>query len=199
MEWRQEKIHQGLVLEYFSVGWMLVEVVGSIVAGVLASSYALIAFGSDSLIEIASAFVVLRHLRLDSGGSKAQGERTALFTSILLIALVPILGFSSTYSFFVLNIHPDASLLGLAIAIGAVIIMPILWIKKRQIGQETACLPLSIDAMESATCFLMSIALLSGLVLEFIFHIGWFDYLATLVILGFVAFEAKESFEEARK
>ncbi|MHB8566517.1 MAG: cation transporter [Nitrososphaerales archaeon] len=176
---------------------MSIEVVGSLAAGILASSFALIAFGSDSLIEIMSAIVVLRHLRLDSAGSNAQGERTALFTSLLLIALVPLIGISSTYSYFVLKIHPNASIFGLAIAVGAVVVMPYLWIKKRQIGQQTGCLPLAIDAMESATCFLMSIVLLAGLALELVFHVGWFDYLATLIILGFVAFEAKESFEEA--
>lgn len=199
MAWRQQRIRAGLRLEYFSVGWMLVEVIGSIAAGVLASSFALIAFGSDSFIEIVSALVVLKHLRLDSGGSKAQGRSTALFTSVLLITLVPVIGITSTYSFFVLKIQAESSILGLVIALGAVVIMPILWVKKRQIGQETACLPLSIDAMESATCFFMALALLTGLALEFIFHVGWFDYLATLAILGFVALEAKESFEEARQ
>lgn len=185
------------MLEYFSIAWMLVEVSGALIAGALASSFALIAFGSDSLVELASAFVVLRHLRLDQGGSKAQGERTALFTSVLLIAIVPIIGISSTYAFFVMRIKPETTLLGLAIAMGAVIIMPILWIQKKRIGEETACLPLTVDAMESATCFLMSLALLVGLLLEFMFHVGWFDYLATLAILAFVAFEARESFLEA--
>jgi divalent metal cation (Fe/Co/Zn/Cd) transporter len=176
---------------------MLVEVIGSTAAGILASSFALLAFGADSVIELASAFVVLGHLRKDSGGSMAQGEKTALFTSLLLISIVPVIGISSTYSLFVLKIHPGPSLLGLAIAVGAVVIMPVLWREKRKIGIETNCLPLTIDAMESATCFLMSIALLGGLVTEFVFHLGWIDYLATLVILGFVAYEAKESFKEA--
>ncbi|MGI0092304.1 MAG: cation transporter [Nitrososphaerales archaeon] len=177
---------------------MLVEVGGALTAGLLASSYALIAFGSDSLIELLSAFVVLRHLKLDNSGSKALGEKTALFASFLLIALVPLIGVGSSYSFFELKTMPRASILGLAIAIGAVVVMPILWTKKKQIGRETGCLPLSIDAIESATCFLMSVALLGGLLLELVFHIGWFDYIATLVILAFVAFEARESLQEAR-
>lgn len=198
-EWRQEALRKGVVLEYFAVGWMLVEVIGSIAAGIIASSFALIAFGADSLVEITSAIVVLRHLKLDSGGSRAQGERTAMFASILLFALIPVIGLSSTYSFFVLKIQPDTSILGLAIALGAVVIMPILWMKKKQIGERTGCLPLSIDAMESATCFFMSIVLLAGLGLEFLFHVGWFDYAATLLILGFVAIEAKESLEDSRK
>ncbi len=177
---------------------MSIEVIGSLAAGILASSFALIAFGADSLVEIMSAIVVLRHLRLDSAGSRLLGERTALFTSFLLMAIVPLLGVGSTYSFFVLRIQPEASLIGIAIASGAILIMPYLWMKKKRIGQDTGCLPLTIDAIESATCFLMSAALLTGLALEYIFRIGWFDYLATIVILAFVAFEAKESFAEAR-
>lgn len=177
---------------------MLVEVVGSFATAYLASSFALLAFGADSIVELASAFVVLRHLRLDDSGSIAQGEKTALFTSVLLILLVPIIGIGSTYSFFVLKIKPEASLLGIGIALGAAVVMPILWTQKRKIGAETGCLPLSIDAVESSTCFLMSVVLLIGLLLEFLFRIGWFDYAATLVILGIVAYEGKESYEESR-
>jgi len=197
-EWRKRRIHRGLQIEYLSVAWMLVEVTGAFASGIASSSFALLAFGSDSVIELASAFVVLRHLRIDDSGSSAQGERTALLTSLLLISIVPVIGIGSTYAYFVLKIQPLPSAIGIAIALGAVIIMPILWREKSKIGSETGCLPLSIDAMESAACFLMALALLGGLVGEYLFKLGWLDYVATLVILGFVAYEAKESFEEAR-
>jgi divalent metal cation (Fe/Co/Zn/Cd) transporter len=177
---------------------MIVEIAGALMAGFIASSFVLIAFGGDSLVELASAIVVLRHVTLDDAGSDSQGEKAALFTTILLVTLVPTIGISSTYSFFILKVQPQPSILGLTIAIGATIIMPILWLKKRDIGRRTACVPLTIDAIESATCFFMSLALLGSLLLEFVFHIGWIDYAATLVILGFVAYEAKESFEQAR-
>ncbi len=177
---------------------MFVEVAGAMWAGIASASFALIAFGSDSIIELSSAFVVLRHLRRDTAGSREQGEREALFTSLLLFALVPAIGISSTVAFFVLRIQPDTSLLGVIVAAGAVLIMPYLWREKRKIGQETGCLPLSLDALESATCFSMSVALFAGLILEYLFHVGWFDYLATLVILAFIANEARESLSKAR-
>ena len=178
---------------------MIVEVAGALWAGIAASSFALIAFGSDSIIELSSAFIVLRHLRRDTAGSPEQGEREALLTSLLLLALVPAIGISSTLAFFVFQIRPESSILGLVIAAGAVLIMPYLWHQKRKIGQETGCLPLSLDALESATCFSMSIALFAGLLLEYLFHVGWFDYAATLVILAFIANEARESFSKARE
>jgi len=45
----------------------------------------------------------------------------------------------------------------------------------------------------------MTAVLLSGLLLEFILRIGWFDYVDTLVILGIVAYEGKESYQEVRE
>jgi hypothetical protein len=175
---------------------MFVEVAGATAAAIFASSFALVAFGADSVIELISAFVVRRHLSLDGSGSIAQGEKTALLTSLLLASLVPVIGLGSTYAYFFLNVRPHASLLGIAIALGSVAIMPVLWLDKRKIGRETGCLPLSIDAIESATCFFMSLTLLTGLVAEYVFNLAWIDYAASLLIVCFVAYEAKESLSE---
>jgi len=49
----------GLVIEYVSTGWMIVEAVGSLFAGILASSTALEAFGIDSLIEIVAGATLI--------------------------------------------------------------------------------------------------------------------------------------------
>jgi divalent metal cation (Fe/Co/Zn/Cd) transporter len=55
---------------------------------------------------------------------------------------------------------------------------------------------LETDAIESVTCLFMSIALLGGLLGEYFFGLWWMDYLATGVILVFVAREALESYRE---
>ena len=94
--------------------------------------------------------------------------------------------------------HPESTLLGIAVAAGAVIIMPVLWLEKLRIGKEAHCLPLTIDAIESATCFFMSVALLGGLLANYLFSAWWVDYVATCIILAFVAKEAAESISEVR-
>jgi divalent metal cation (Fe/Co/Zn/Cd) transporter len=175
---------------------MGVEVLGSIGVGVLAGSLALIAFGGDSLVELLSAFVVARHLKDDVGGSQMLGRGTAQLSSVLLFSLLPIVGLGALYS-FLFGVRPEANPLGILIAVGAVIVMPYLWLEKRKVGQETNCLPLKIDAVESATCFFMSFALLGGLLAEFFLGLWWADYLAAGVILAFVAKEAVESYHEA--
>src|SRR5215217_6939521 len=54
---------RALWLEYFTVGWNVVEAVVAIGAGVIAGSVALIGFGADSAIEVISAVGLLCRLR----------------------------------------------------------------------------------------------------------------------------------------
>lgn len=191
-------IHRGLMVEYFSLGWMVMESIVAILAGLNAGSLALLAFGGDSVIELLSSYAVLNHLsKLDRcvDTSDADTERTEKITLMLLISLIPVIALGAFYSIFS-GIKPEASLLGITIAIGAVIIMPFLWYEKKKIGKTIRCIPLSIDAVESVTCFYMSVTLLAGLLLNYYLHIAWADYIATAIILAFVAKEALESWKE---
>jgi len=186
----------GIMVEYFSSAWMVVEASGSIVFGLLAGSLALLAFGGDSLIELISGLAVLVYLRSDASGSEMHdSERTGQLTSALLFSLVPIIGLGAVYSYLA-GLRPEGSPVGMAVATGAVIIMPYLWSQKNRIGRETRSLPLSMDAIESATCFFMSVALLGGLVVEYFTGLWWIDYLAAAAILAFVVKEAVESYHE---
>jgi len=183
-------------VEYLSSVWMMVEVIGSLAVGLTVGSFALLAFGGDSLIELISGIAVLQFLRKNR--SEFESRRTELITSVLLFALIPMIGFGAVYSYFT-GLRAEGSPIGIAIAIGAVIIMPYLWYEKKRIGKETRSLPLTIDALESITCLFMSIALLAGLLAVFLFGLWWIDYLATAVILAFVAKEALEAYHELQE
>ena len=61
-------------MEYLTLAWMAVEVIGSIGVGLLSSSFALVAFGSDSIVELISGFAVLIHLKGDFTGSSNLGR-----------------------------------------------------------------------------------------------------------------------------
>jgi divalent metal cation (Fe/Co/Zn/Cd) transporter len=176
---------------------MTIEVLGSIGVGLIAGSFALLAFGGDSLIELISGLAVLRGLRQDSSGSGSviESKRTEQFTSLLLFSLIPVIGLGAVYS-YITGSKPEGSPLGIVIAIGALIVMPYLYVQKKRIGRETRSLSLSMDAIESITCIFMAIALLGGLLAEYFLGLWWADYLATGIILAFVAREAVESYHE---
>ena len=177
---------------------MTVEVLGSIGIGLIAGSFALLAFGGDSLIELISGVAVLRGLRRDSSRRSSGGtdsKRTEQFTSLLLFALIPVIGLGAIYS-YVTGLKPEGSPLGIVIAVGALIVMPYLYVQKKRIGRETRSLAISMDAIESMTCLFMATALLGGLLAEYFLGLWWADYLATGIILAFVAREAVESNHE---
>ncbi len=193
------RIRGGIRIEYVSSAWMMVEVLGSIGFGVIAGSFALLAFGGDSLVELVSGIAVLAGLRKDSssavGRGGTHGKTTERFTNALLFALIPVIGLGSILSYLT-GLRPEGSLLGIVVAVGAVIVMPYLYVQKKRIGRETRSLSLSIDAVESVTCLLMAVALLGGLLAEYFLGIWWADYLATGIILAFVTKEAVESYHE---
>jgi divalent metal cation (Fe/Co/Zn/Cd) transporter len=158
------------------------------------------AFGGDSIIELASSIAVLGHLKTENRGegTEEKTEKAEQATLVLLFILIPVIGLGITYAYFS-GLRPESSVLAILIAISAVVIMPVLWFEKRRIGTKTNCLPIAVDAAESATCFLMSVALLIGLVANFLWRLWWVDYVATIVILFFLAREAAESLHSYRK
>jgi len=176
---------------------MLVEAAGTIGTGLLAGSLALLAFGGDSIVELISGAVVVKHLRAGSP-SEVENRRTELLTACLLVGLIPVIAVGAVVS-YISGFRAEDSPIGIAIAAGAVIIMLYLWYEKKTIGRDTSCLPLSIDAVESFTCLFMAVALLGGLLAQFLFGLWWADYVATALILFFVARGARESFQEIRK
>ena len=180
---------------------MTVEVIASIIAGLfVGKSLALLAFGGDSIVELISAYVVLSYLRKLNNGifqGEAESERTEKLATRLLVLLIPVFAGGAVYSYFS-GIKPEASLLGIAVSLGAVIIMPVLWIQKKRIGNEGNIAALTIDAAESGTCFFMSVAVLCSLLLNYFLGISWADYVATAVILSFVGLEIREAQEEIK-
>src|SRR5438105_6427478 len=112
--WRHVRIGSGIRIEYFSSAWMTIEVLGSIGVGLIAGSFALLAFGGDSLIELISGLAVLTGLRRDSSrsrGPRTDNNRTEQFTSALLFALIPVIGLGGVYS-YLSGLKPEGSPLG---------------------------------------------------------------------------------------
>ena len=82
-------------LEWLTIGWMTVEAVVAISAGVAAGSLVLVAFGLDSVIELASAGLLMWRLSVElRHGQKfsEHAERIAgRIGGALLFALAPTL------------------------------------------------------------------------------------------------------------
>lgn len=172
---------------------MSAEAAISLFAAWRAKSPALLAFGGDSAIELASAFVVLWRFRAHSASEHVEA-RTARIAGALLFALA---AFVVTASVIALLGYSEAepSLLGIVILIAAAVFMPLLAREKRRLSAIIESAALRADAAESAVCGYLSLIALLGLVINAILHIRWADPAAALVIVPLVLREGWEAMQ----
>ena len=158
---------------------MLVETAVSLYSAQQARSTSLLAFGSDSPVELFSAAIVLLSFMPTFPLSKERAERWA---GVLLLVLAAIVAIASIAS-MVHHVQPQTSILGIGITIGALIMMPLLAWRKREIAQPTDNHALAADAVQSATCAYLAALTLVGLAINAAFHIRWIDAVAALAAL----------------
>ena len=191
---------KGLFLEYFTVGYNVLEAVASIVFGGIANSIALIGFGLDSIVESLSGLVLIWRLRQHGRISKEAEERiekrAARFVAITFFILGLYVLFESIKKLVVVE-APEPSVPGMLIAIASLIVMPLLAWQKYRTGREINSRALIADSKETLVCAFLSVALLLGLGVNYLFGFWQADPIAGLIIVAFLFREGWESWHEA--
>ena len=190
---------RALSLSYFTVGYNISEGVVSILAGLLAGSIALVGFGLDSFVESLSGSVMIWRLRKHGKISEEEEEKVERKAVKLIAYSFFILGAYVLYeSIEKLYIHeiPDPSLLGIIIALISIIVMPILFYLKFQIGKSMGSKSLIADSKETLACVFLSGALLVGLGLNYLYGFWQADPIVGLVIVVYLAKEGYATLRE---
>ena len=80
---RSTIVRRGQRLEYFTIGWNLLEGLAAVIAGAIAGSISLVGFGIDSFIEVTSGCAILWRMAVDSDvPRRQQNERHTLKSSV---------------------------------------------------------------------------------------------------------------------
>lgn len=180
-----------LWLQVITLAWMAIEAGISLYAAVAAHSIALLAFGSDSLVELLSAGVVLLSVGRTVSISQDRAARWAGFLLFLLAAGVAITAARA----LLIGVSAKVSAAGIVITIAALLVMPILAWFKRRLGRTTNNRALMADAVQSATCAYLAAITLAGLVINAAFHISWIDSAAALAVLPVLVIEGRRAFQ----
>src|SRR3972149_8578054 len=167
---------RALLLEYFTVGYNVLEGVLSIVAGLLAGSIALIGFGLDSAIESSSGGVLIwrltRHGKI-SEEEEERVERTAVrLVGVSFFLLGAYVFFESARKLYS-HEHPEPSLFGILIAASSLVVMPVLAYAKHRTAKEMRSRSLAADSKQNLVCSLLSVALLIVLGLNYLYGLWW--------------------------
>lgn len=188
---------KALWLSIATVVYNLIEGAAAITAGVLSGSTALLAFGLDSFIESLSGGIMIWRFgkqrdheeeeRIEQKAVKLVGYTFFILGSYVLFEAVKQL---------IVQEPVDKSLFGIIVAILSLLIMPALARAKYQTGKQIKSDSLIADSKQTLACILMSVTLLLGLGLNYIFGISWADPIAAIAIAGFLFYEGKEALEK---
>jgi divalent metal cation (Fe/Co/Zn/Cd) transporter len=191
--YRAHHLRRGRRLEYFTLGWNMLEAGVAIGAGWLASSIALVGFGVDSLIECTSGAILL--WRLASPAHDESRERPALrLVSFSFFLLAAYICFEAVKS-LVASEPPEASVAGIMLSAVSLIVMPLLARAKRRVAVGLGSHALVADSRQTDICAYLSAILLGGLALNALFGWWWADPIAALIMVPIIVREGFEAWQ----
>jgi divalent metal cation (Fe/Co/Zn/Cd) transporter len=173
-----------------SVAYNVVEAGVAIAAGIAAGSVALIGFGLDSTIEVSSALIILWQFRHQVPESRERAALRALAVSFFALAAYVTV---EAVSALVGGEQPEVSLVGIALAVASILVMPWLSRAQRRTGQALGSKAVEADGKQTRLCAYLSGVLLVGLLLNATLGWSWADPVAALVIAGVAVREGVEA------
>lgn len=200
----EEEARRGLVraafrLEAATLAWMTLEAVIGIGAGAAAGSLSLTAFGLDSVIELASALVLIWRLdaELRRGGEFPESTEHAArrIAGALLFALAFYVVVSAGWALWQ-GQGQQFSWPGLLVALLAMPVMYFLARRKRALADKIGSGALRADAAESTACLWLSFVVVLGLSAQALFGVWWIDSATALAIVWFLVREGREAWED---
>jgi divalent metal cation (Fe/Co/Zn/Cd) transporter len=175
-----------------AITYNVVEAVVAVTAGIGASSVALVGFGLDSTIEVASALAVAWQFRRPDIEAR---ERTAL--RVIALSFFALAAFVTIEAGRTLlgGTEAEPSTPGLVLAALSLAVMPGLSWAQRSAGQELGSASAVADSKQTLLCTYLSAVLLIGLALNATVGWTWADPLAGLVIAGLALREGREAWQ----
>jgi divalent metal cation (Fe/Co/Zn/Cd) transporter len=166
---------------------MAFECSASLWAAARAHSVALLAFGSDSLIEMLSAAVVLLQFLPRFPLKKEHAGRAAAILLYLLAGAVVLIAVLAR------SVPVETSRLGIAVTVLALVAMPVLAGLKRRQARAMNNRALAADATQSETCAYLAGVTLAGLAINAVWHVRLVDTVAALAAVPIVVIEGRRA------
>lgn len=190
---RRALIRRGIVLSYATIIYNSLEAIGSLIAGILAGSVALVGFGFDSVIEVTASVAAQWRLRSDLVADRREHVEvmTMRIVGACFIGLALYVTYDAVNTIWQQR-APERSTLGIAILALSVIVMPLLARSKKAVARALASGALEAEAKQTSLCAYLSVIGLVGVLLNTAIGWWWADPVAALVMVPIIAKEGAE-------
>jgi len=185
---RDTLIKRVRLLTAATISYNIVEAVVALLAGTRASSAALIGFGLDSVIEVASAAAVAWQF---SGKDPEARERLAL--KVIALSFFGLAAYVTVDAVrtFAGGREAESTVAGVVLAAVSLVVMPMLSTAQRRAGRELGSASAVADSRQTLLCTYLSGVLLVGLLLNALFGWWWADPLVALAIAAVAVREGR--------
>jgi divalent metal cation (Fe/Co/Zn/Cd) transporter len=194
---RRALLRRGLKLEYFTVGWNLVEGIVAVLAASAAGSVALLGFGIDSFVETASGSILIWRLRAERSGmdSLAVARLDRRAHRLVGWSLFGLAAFVTGDALLALwrNERPEPTAVGIVLTLVSLFVMLHLARAKRRTGQALESRAMVADAFQTTACWWLSLVALVGMGTNAALGWWWADPVAARIMAGLIAREGREA------
>ena len=196
---RLSLIREAFRLEWLTIGWMTVEAAVATASGIAAGSLVLVVFGLDSVIELASAGVLMWRLTVELWHGQEFSETAERIASriagSLLILLAAYVVVAAIWRLWTAT-GEEFSWPGFVVALVAIPAMRYLARRKLAIAEKIGSRALRADAMEAIACGWLSFVVVVTLTLQWLVGAWWIDSVGSLAIVYFLVKEGREALSD---
>jgi divalent metal cation (Fe/Co/Zn/Cd) transporter len=132
--------------------------------------------------------------RVSKEEEKRIERKATRFVAVTFFVLAAYVLYESLHKLYTRE-APEPSLVGIIIAIVSLIIMPALFLAKYRTGKSINSSSLVADSKETLACSFLSLALLIGLGLNYLFGSWWADPVVGLMIVGYLVKEGSSAWK----
>ena len=169
------------LLSWLSLAWMTVEGAVALAAGIVAGSIALVGFGLDSVVEGVASVIIIWRFTGARTFSQAAEERSQKLVAYQFFLIAPYVAVESLRG-LIGGDRPDVSTVGLLLAAGSVIFMPMLAIAKSRLADQLGSAATKGEGRQNMLCAYLAGALFVGLAGNALVGAWWLDPAVGLLI-----------------
>ena len=178
---------QSKKLIILTILYNLVEGIFALYFGLESNSTSLLSFGLDSFIEITSG-IALWGVTSKNETSHTQAEKLIAYSFLLLIVFI-----LTKSSFDLININkPETSFYGVILAVVSIIVEGPLAYRKLKLGRLLNNNVLIAEAKETLFCLNLSVLVIIGVGVNYLFGLWYFDPIAALFMIPWLFKEFRE-------
>jgi divalent metal cation (Fe/Co/Zn/Cd) transporter len=196
VETRARLARRGRRLETFTIVWAAMEAGVALAGAHREHSISLAGFGWDSCIEMLSGAALYWRMthEMDHAEKHRAEELSLKIAGFCLYALAAYVLVESVLELRQGGDH-SPGWMGMAITTAALLTMPVLTVYKRRVAVGLNSRAMMTDAAQTNFCAIQAAIVLAGLAIRSIFHVGWADAVAGLVLVPFLIRAARAAFK----